>query len=35
MANYIPMIVALMGWIALWGYLFSIDLKVKRLKKDE
>ncbi len=35
MANYIPMIVALMGWVALWGYLFSIDLKVKRLKKDE
>lgn len=35
MDNYIPMIVALMGWVALWGYLFSIDLKVKRLKKDE
>jgi hypothetical protein len=35
MSNYIPMIVALLGWIALWGYLFSMDLKVKRLKKDE
>ncbi len=35
MSNYIPMIVALLGWVALWGYLFSLDLKVKRLKKDE
>jgi hypothetical protein len=26
--------VALMGWLALWVYLFSLDKKVKRLKKD-
>jgi hypothetical protein len=35
MSNYIPMIVALLGWAALWGYLFSLDLKVKRLKRNE
>jgi hypothetical protein len=35
MANYIPMIVALLGWAALWGYLISLDSKVKRLGKDE
>ncbi len=33
MANYIPMFVALLGWVALWGYLYSLDLKVKRIKK--
>ncbi len=35
MANYIPMFAALLGWIALWAYLFSIDAKIKRMKKDE
>jgi len=35
MANYIPMLVALLGWAALWGYLISLDSKVKRLSKDE
>ncbi len=35
MANYIPMIVALLGWGALWVYLFSLDSKVKRLKKND
>ena len=35
MSNYIPMIIALLGWAALWGYLMSLDFKVKRLKKDE
>ena len=34
MANYIPMIVALMGWAALWGYLMSLDHKVRRMKKN-
>ena len=34
MANYIPMGVALLGWVALWGYLYTLDLKVKRIKKD-
>lgn len=35
MANYIPMIVALLGWVALWGYLITLDSKVKRIKKNE
>ncbi len=35
MANYIPMFVALLGWVALGGYLISLDLKVRRMKKDE
>ena len=35
MSNYIPMIMALVGWLAFWGYLFSLDLKLKRIKKDE
>jgi hypothetical protein len=35
MSNFIPMIVALLGWAALWGYLLSLDSKVKRLKKNE
>jgi hypothetical protein len=35
MANYIPMFVALLGWLALWVYLISLDSKVKRMKKDE
>jgi hypothetical protein len=26
--------VALLGWIALWIYLVSLDSKVKRIKKD-
>jgi hypothetical protein len=26
--------VALAGWIALWFYLFSLDQKIKRIKKD-
>jgi hypothetical protein len=26
--------VALMGWVALWVYLFSLDQKIKRIKKD-
>ena len=33
MSNYIPMFVALLGWVALWSYLYSLDLKVKRIKK--
>jgi len=33
MGNYIPMFVALLSWIALWGYLISLDGKVKRIKK--
>jgi hypothetical protein len=33
-ANFIPMGVALLGWIALWIYLVSLDSKVKRIKKD-
>jgi hypothetical protein len=28
------MAVALLGWVALWIYLVSLDSKVKRLKKD-
>ncbi len=35
MANYIPMFVALLGWVALWGYLISLDLKVRKMKKNE
>ncbi len=35
MSDYIPMFVALLGWVALWGYLYSLDLKMKRIKKDE
>jgi len=35
MGNYIPMIVALLGWVALWSYLISLDSKVKRIKKHE
>ncbi len=35
MANYIPMLVALLGWGALWGYLISLDLKVRKMKNDE
>lgn len=35
MANYIPMFVALLGWVALWGYLVSLDFKVRKMKKDE
>jgi len=27
--------VALLGWVALWIYLFSLDLKIKRIKKNE
>jgi hypothetical protein len=34
MSDYIPMGVALLGWVALWVYLFSIDQKIKRIKKD-
>jgi hypothetical protein len=34
MANYIPMAVALVGWVVLWFYLFSLDSKVRKLKKD-
>jgi hypothetical protein len=26
--------VALLGWVALWIYLVSLDSKVKRIKKD-
>ncbi len=33
MSNYIPMFVALLGWAALWVYLYSLDVKVKRIKK--
>lgn len=33
MANYIPMFVALLGWVVLWGYLYSLDLKIKRIQK--
>jgi hypothetical protein len=29
------MFVALLGWLALWVYLISLDSKVKRMKKDE
>jgi hypothetical protein len=29
------MFVALLGWGALWGYLISLDLKVRRMKKNE
>jgi hypothetical protein len=35
MSNYIPMIVALVGWAALWVYLVSLDSKVRRIKKNE
>jgi hypothetical protein len=28
------MAVALLGWVALWIYLVSLDAKVKRIKKD-
>jgi len=35
MSNYIPMIVAIVGWVSFWGYLYSLDAKVKRIKKDE
>jgi len=35
MSNYIPMFAALLGWIALWAYLFSIDQKIKRIKKND
>jgi hypothetical protein len=29
------MLVALLGWVALWAYLFSLDGKVKRMKKND
>jgi len=35
MGNYIPMIVALLSWVALWAYLMTVDSKVKRIKKHE
>jgi hypothetical protein len=35
MSNYVPMIVALVGWVALWVYLVSLDSKVRRIKKNE
>lgn len=35
MGNYIPMFVALLGWLALWGYLISLDSRVRRMKKKD
>lgn len=35
MSNYIPMFVALLGWLALWGYLISLDSKIRKVKKHE
>jgi hypothetical protein len=29
------MFVALLGWLALWGYLISLDSRIKRIKKNE
>jgi hypothetical protein len=29
------MLVALLGWGALWGYLISLDLKVRKMKNNE
>jgi len=35
MPIYIPMIMALAGWLLFWAYLYSLDKKVQRIKKDE
>ena len=35
MANYIPMFVALLGWLTLGGYLISLDFKIRKMKKNE
>ena len=34
MSVYIPMIVTLVVWLALWGYIFRLDRKVKDIEKN-
>jgi len=33
--NYIVMIVVLIIWVGIFGYLFSLDRKVKKLEQSE
>ncbi len=34
MTTYIPMIVTLVIWLVLWGYIYRLDRKVKELEKN-
>ena len=34
MSTLIPMFVSLLIWFVLWLYVFNLDKKVRKLKKD-
>lgn len=34
MSTLIPMFVSLLIWFVLWLYIFNLDKKVRKLKKD-